>query len=79
MLPSDDLDLLIETGLRDAIAIGLVTSLFDQAGIPWFGMDASSAARQESGNMLGWWRVRVPSRCEAEAREILASVENPQP
>jgi hypothetical protein len=34
------------------------------------------AARQESGNFLGWWNVRVPRESEAAAREILADVES---
>jgi hypothetical protein len=38
-------------------------------------MDQNPAARQESGNFLGWWSVRVPREREAEAREIMQSVE----
>ncbi len=70
-----DLDVLIRTGYRDPVAIGLVKSLFQEAGIPYFSMDQSTAARQESGNVIGWWSVRVPREREAEAREILQSVE----
>lgn len=69
-----DLDVLIETGLRDPIAIDLAKSLLQQAGVPFFAMDANPAARQESGNILGWWRIRVPAACEADAREILGSL-----
>jgi hypothetical protein len=70
-----DLDILIHTGLRDPVAIGLVKSLLQEAGIPFFTMDRNVGARQESGNFLGWWNVRVPREFEAEAREILDSVE----
>jgi hypothetical protein len=70
-----DLDVLIRTGLIDPIAIGLAKSLLEEAGIVFFTMDRNPAARQESGNFLGWWSVRVPRGCEAEAREILQSVE----
>ncbi len=70
-----DLDVLIQTGIRDPIAIGLAESLLNEAGIPFFVMDRSVAARQESGNLLGWWNIRVPREFEAEAREILESVE----
>ena len=70
-----DLEVLIQTGLGDPIAIGLVKSLLQEAGIPFFVMDQNTAARQESGNFLGWWNVRVPREREAEAREILQSVE----
>ncbi len=70
-----DLDVLIRTGLTDPIAIGLVESLLREAGIPFFAMDRNVSARQESGNFLGWWNVRVPKEYEAEAREIVASVE----
>ena len=70
-----DLDALIRTGLGDAVAVGLVKSLLQEAGIPFFDMDQNPAARQESGNVLGWWNVRVPREREAEAREILRNVE----
>ncbi|MEO8368850.1 MAG: DUF2007 domain-containing protein [Candidatus Solibacter sp.] len=70
-----NLDILIQTGIKDPIAIGLAESLLEEAEIPFFAMDRSVAARQESGNFLGWWNVRVPRDLEAEAREILLSVE----
>jgi hypothetical protein len=74
--PADlDLDVLIRTGIADPVAAGLVKSLFREAGIPFFAMDQNIAARQESGNLLGWWNVRVPRDREAEAREILKTVE----
>jgi hypothetical protein len=70
-----DLDVLIRTGFESSVAIGLAKSLLQEAGIPFFAMDQNPAARQESGNFLGWWDVRVPLDREAEAREILQSVE----
>jgi len=70
-----DLEVLIQTGIRDPIAIGLAENLLEEAAIPFFVMDRSVAARQESGNLLGWWSIRVPKDLEAEAREILRSVE----
>ena len=70
-----DLDILIQTGISDPIAIGLAENLLQEAGIPYFAMDRNVAARQESGNFLGWWSVRVPRKLEAEAREILHTVE----
>jgi predicted TIM-barrel fold metal-dependent hydrolase len=70
-----DLDILIRTGITDPIAIGLAESLLEEAEIPFFAMDRNTAARQESGNFLGWWNVRVPRDREAEARELLRSVE----
>ena len=71
-----DFDILIRTGLSDPIAIGLAESLLQEAGIPFFAMDRNVGARQESGNFLGWWNVRVPAEFEAEAREILDAVEH---
>ena len=68
-------DVLIRTGFKDPIAIGLVRSLLQEAGIPFFAMDQNVAARQESGNVIGWWSVRVPRERESEAREILQTVE----
>jgi tetratricopeptide (TPR) repeat protein len=74
--PADaDLDVLIRTGMRDPTSICLMESLLQQAGIPFFVMDQNPAARQESGNICGWWNVRVPRDREAEAREILQAVE----
>jgi len=70
-----DLGALIRTGIKDPISIGLAESLLREADIPFFVMDRNVAARQESGNILNWWSVRVPSEREAEAREILRSVE----
>jgi hypothetical protein len=70
-----DLDALILTGFASPVAIGLAKGLLQEAGIPFFAMDQNAGARQESGNFLGWWSVRVPKEREAEAREILQSVE----
>jgi len=70
-----DLDALILTGFDSHVAIGLAKGLLQEAGIPFFTMDQNAGARQESGNFLGWWSVRVPRGREAEAREILQSVE----
>jgi hypothetical protein len=70
-----DFDILIQTGISDPIAIGLVKNLLEEARIPFFVMDQNVPARQESGNFLGWWNVRVPRKFESEAREILRSVE----
>jgi hypothetical protein len=73
--PEDDLDALIDTSLADPMAITLAKSLLDEAGINHFSMSQNVSARQESGNFIGWWSVRVPKAREAEAREILQSVE----
>ena len=75
MSDEGDIDVLIRTGLQNPIAVGLAESLLQEARIPFFTMDQNPAARQESGNFLGWWSVRVPREREAEAREILRSVE----
>jgi predicted TIM-barrel fold metal-dependent hydrolase len=74
-LGEDDLGVVVQTGLQNPIGIGLAVSLLREAGIPFFAMDQNVAARQESGNFLGWWTVRVPREREAEAREILRNVE----
>jgi Putative prokaryotic signal transducing protein len=75
MLDEDNLDVLIRTGLSGPVAIGLAKNLLDEARIPFFTMDQSPAARQESGNVIGWWSVRVPRDKESEAREILQNIE----
>jgi hypothetical protein len=69
------LDVLIQTGLDNPIGIALAESLLGEAGIRFYVMDQNVAARQESGNALGWWSVRVARDRESEAREILQSVE----
>ena len=71
----NNLDVLIRTSISDPIAIGLAESLLQEAGVRYFRTDQSPAARQEAGNFLGWWSIRVPIEMEAEAREILRSVE----
>jgi Putative prokaryotic signal transducing protein len=71
----NDLNVVIRTGISSPIGIGLAESLLQEAGIPFFAMDRNVAARQESGDFLGWWSVRVPTERAAEAREILRSVE----
>ncbi|HUB32086.1 MAG TPA: DUF2007 domain-containing protein [Bryobacteraceae bacterium] len=71
-----DLEVLIRTGIHDPVGIELAKSLLEEAEIPFFAMDRNVAARQESGNIIGWWTVRVPKEYEDEAREILRSVEN---
>jgi hypothetical protein len=76
MVDNDDVDVLLQTGINNPIAIGLAESLLQEAGIPFFALDQFSIAQQESGNVLGWWNVRVPKEREAEAREILQNVED---
>ena len=76
MVDDGDPGVLVQTGINNPIGIGLAVSLLREAGIPFFAMDQNVAARQESGNFLGWWTVRVPKEREAEAREILQSVED---
>ena len=70
--PEDgDLDAQIYTGLCDPVAIGLAQSLLEEARIPFFAMGQNVVNRQESGDFLGFWSVRVPKARQAEAREIL--------
>jgi len=75
MSTESDLDVLIRTGLTDPIAIGLAKSLLEEGRIPFFIMDANPSAREDCVPSLGWWSIRVPREREAEAREILLSVE----
>jgi len=69
-------EVLIRTEIWNPIAIGLAETLLREARIRYFVMDRNVAARQESGNIIGWWTIRVPEDKEAEAREILRSVED---
>lgn len=70
-----DLDVLIQTGFSDPVAVTLARQLLEEAHVPFFEMDQNPSARQESGNNLGWWTIRVPKNRESEAREILEAVE----
>jgi len=75
----ENLDVLIRTGFCAPLAISLARTLLEEAAIPFFAMGQNVGARQESGNFIGWWDVRVPRDREAEAREILKSVEETKP
>jgi len=75
MTDEGDLGVLIRTGLASPVAIGLAKSLLEEARIPFFTMDQSLVPRQDSGNFIGWWSVRVPREKEVEARELLRNVE----
>ncbi|HXN45503.1 MAG TPA: tetratricopeptide repeat protein [Bryobacteraceae bacterium] len=70
-----DLDVLIRTGVRNPALIGLAEGLLQEAGVPFFVMGQNIQTRQESGNFVGWWDIRVPHEREAEAREIIRAVE----
>jgi hypothetical protein len=72
---NEDLEVLIRSGVRDPFAIGLAKNLFEEAGIPFFTMDETPSARRDVESLSGWWTVRVPRDREAEAREILRSIE----
>ena len=74
-----DLNVLVRTGLRDPVAIALAKSLLEEAEIPFFTMDQSTVPRQDSGNVMGWWTLRVPRDRVAEAQEILDNVESTGP
>jgi hypothetical protein len=71
---TDNLDVLIHTEIANPIAIGLAETLLHEAGIPFFAVNRNAAARQQGGNILGWWDIRVPTHLETKAREILQSV-----
>jgi hypothetical protein len=75
MSGEESLDVLIETSLANPIAVALAKSLLQEAGIPFVAIDPNSPFRQEGGNPIFSWNVRVPREREAEAREILQSVE----
>jgi hypothetical protein len=74
-----NLDVLIRTGINDPVAIQLVKSLLDEAGIPHVTVEPTVIARPESGNFFGWWSLCVPHEREAETREILADVKSAEP
>jgi Putative prokaryotic signal transducing protein len=75
-LPGEiDFGVLIRTGINNPVAIGLAESLLQEAEVPFFAVDRNIPARQESGNFIGWWNIRVPREFEVEAREIVRSVE----
>jgi hypothetical protein len=64
----------------DAFALALTKGLLEEAGIPFFVLNELSTLVNDIDPMLRkWMRVQVASDREAEAREILARISQPEP
>jgi hypothetical protein len=68
-------DVLIEPGINDPIAIRLILSLLEEAGVPYVHLDGRAARWSPEQDFRGWLRLRVPAGREQEAREIVRSVQ----
>jgi hypothetical protein len=74
-----DMELVVVLDTCDSLALGLAKGLLEEAGIPFFVLNEVSRLVNDIDPMLRKWvRVQVASDREAEAREILASISQPE-
>ena len=75
-----DMKLVVVLETCDAFALALAKGLLEEAGIPFFVLNELSTLVNDIDPMLRKWvRVQVASDREAEAREILARISQPEP
>ena len=74
--PALDLVVVLET--NDRIQLALVKGLLEDAGIPFFVLGQIATLVQDvDGFLHKWVRVQVPRDREAEARELVEALEQP--
>jgi hypothetical protein len=75
-----DLELVVVLETCDAFALALAKGLLGEAGIPFFVLNELSMLVTDVDPMLRKWvRVQVASDREAEARDLLAQISQPEP
>jgi hypothetical protein len=75
-----NLELVVVLETCDAFALGLAKGLLEEAGIPFFVLNEVSTLVTDVDPMLRKWvRVQVASDREAEARDLLAQISQPEP
>jgi hypothetical protein len=79
--PSDpNLNLVVVLETNDAFALALAKGGLQEAGIPYFGLNAITTLVNDVDPMLRKWvRIQVARDREAEARDLLAALLQPQP
>jgi hypothetical protein len=76
--PSLDLAIIFET--NDPFRAALAEGLLDDAGIPFYALgQIATLVRDVDGFLRKWVRLQVPRDPEAEARELLATIDEAQP
>jgi hypothetical protein len=74
--PAIDLVVVLET--NDGIQVAMAKGLLEEAGIPFFVLgQITTLVTDVDGFLHKWVRVQVPRDREAEAREILETVMQP--
>jgi|WetSurMetagenome_2_1015567.scaffolds.fasta_scaffold172904_3 hypothetical protein len=75
-----NLELVVVLETCDAFALALAKGLLEEAGIPFFVLNEVSMLVTDVDPMLRKWvRVQVASDREAEARDLLARITQPEP
>ena len=75
--PNLDLVVLLET--NDGIQLGMAEGLLEEAGIPFFVLGQIATLIQDVDPFLHKWaRIQVPRDREAEARELLETMAQPE-
>ena len=70
-----DLDLVVVLETNDRIQLALAKGLLEDADIPFFVLGQIATLVQDvDGFLHKWARVQVSRDCEAEARELLATL-----
>lgn len=73
-----DLDLVVVLETNERIQLALAKGLLEEAGIPFFVMGQIATLIQDvDGFLHKWVRLQVPRDREAEAREILEMLVEP--
>jgi hypothetical protein len=80
--PADSFDpalgLVVVLETNDSIQLALAKGLLEDAGIPFFVLGQIATLVQDVGGFLHKWRrLQVPRDREAEARELVESLEQP--
>ena len=73
-----DMDLVVVLETNEPFEVALAKGLLEEAGIPFFVLDQITTLVNDVNPMLRKWvRVQVARDRQAEARELLASMEQP--
>ena len=79
-LSDPDLNLVVVLETNDAFALALAKELLKEAGIPYFVLNQITTLVNDVDPMLRKWvRIQVARDREVEARDLVASLLQPQP
>ena len=78
-MPDPNLNLAVVLETNDAFAVALAKGLLDEAGIPFLVQNGISMLVNDVDPMLRKWvKIQVAADREAEARELLSSLPEPE-